>query len=159
MKRSVQIRRFKFLAWPHAASIDSTVGKPLSPATFVALRIKLDNGRLTIPPVFRELLGGSDSVWVTNFILDKERVLVLCTPRERDQYETILKDQTDREIQLFRTFLIGGGEEVRIDRRGRIRIPLLLLKFVNRTPIPNALPPGEPRTVLLCRPETRPQTS
>jgi len=158
MKRSVQIRRLKFPAWPHAASLNSTVGKPLSPITFVALRIKLDNGRLIIPPVFRELLRGIDSVWITNFILDKERCLVLCAPHEWYTYEAILKDQTDRELQLFRTFLIGGGEEVRIDRRGRIRIPPRLLKFVNRTPLPNVLPSGEPRTVLLCRPETRPRT-
>ena len=109
-------------------------------------------------PVFRELLRSADSVWITNFILDKERCLVLCAPHEWYTYEAILKDQTDRELQLFRTFLIGGGEEVRIDRRGRIRIPPRLLKFVNRTPLPNVLPSGEPRTVLLCRPETRPRT-
>ena len=158
MKRSVQIRRSKFPAWPHAASLNSTVGKPLSPATFVVLRIKLDNGRLIISPVFRELLRGIDSVWITNFILDKERCLVLCAPHEWYTYEAILKDQTDRELQLFRTFLIGGGEEVRIDCRGRIRIPHRLLKFVNRTPLPNVSPSGEPRTVILCRPETRPRT-
>jgi hypothetical protein len=45
--------------------------------------------------------------------------------------------------------------QVRIDRRGRIRIPAHLLKFVNHTPILNALPLGEPKTVLLCRPGRR----
>ena|SRR5215472_4978203 len=112
MKRSVQIRRFKFLAWPHAASIDSTVGKPLSPATFVALRIKLDNGQLIIPPVFRELLRGIDSVWITNFILDEERCLVLCAPHEWYTYEAILKDQTDR----------GRGRAVASNYRGRAHV-------------------------------------
>ena len=55
------------------------------------------NGWLTIPSLFRELLGDADSVWVTNFILAKERCLVLCKPSEPDRYDAILKDQTDQE--------------------------------------------------------------
>src|SRR5262245_43655274 len=108
VKRSLQVRWFTCSAWPDSANLNSTIGKPLSPAMFVGLHIKLDHGRLTIPPLFRELLGGVHSVWVTNFMFVKERCLALCTLREWDRYETILKDQTDQETQLFRTFLIGG---------------------------------------------------
>jgi DNA-binding transcriptional regulator/RsmH inhibitor MraZ len=50
----------------------------------------------------------------------------------------------------FREPLRGANHP--IDRQWRVRLPRQLLKFVHGIPQSAALPSGEPRTVLLCRP-------
>jgi hypothetical protein len=62
---------------------------------------------------------------------------------------------TDREQALFKTFFIGSAAELAIDQRGRVRVLPRLLKFINDIPLATSLPPGEPRAVLLCRPDPR----
>jgi DNA-binding transcriptional regulator/RsmH inhibitor MraZ len=118
-------------------------------------RIKLDKGRLRIPAAFRQALQGADSVWITNYLVDHEHCLVLCAPQEWGKLVAKFRRAFTQEERLFETFFIGGGEELAIDPQGRVRIPPRLLKFINNTPPFACLPRGEPRTVLLCRPEPR----
>ncbi len=115
---------------------------------------KLKRGRLRIPATFRQFLRGVDRVWISNFIINNRRCLVLYTPDEWGKYAARLAraSPTDKDAALFHSFLIGGGAELLIDREGRVRLPLLLRKFVNHDPV---LPPWTPRTVVLSRPDPR----
>ena len=79
---------------------------------------------------------------------------MLYAPDEWVKYAARLARESarDKDAALFEAFLIGGGAELPIDREGRVRIPPRLREFVNHDPV---LPLGEPRTVVLSRPDPR----
>jgi DNA-binding transcriptional regulator/RsmH inhibitor MraZ len=117
--------------------------KPTSADT--PLRIQIEDGRMRIPPAWRELLHGAERVYITNrlitHLLQKQRVLVLFTLDERDRFETNLKAKDIPEARLLVTFYFTNFAEDPIGPRGRIPIPNQLQKFPHTT------------TVLLCRPD------
>lgn len=92
-----------------------------------------EKGRVSIPARFREVLQreGHDRLYVTNFMLDRERLLELFPPNEWEKVVAKFSGSraTDREAQLFETFYIGGAHEVPVDRQGRILIPPRLREF------------------------------
>jgi MraZ protein len=92
-----------------------------------------DKGRVSIPARFREVLQreGHDRLYITNFMLDRERLLELYPPNEWEKVVTKFSGSraTDREAQLFETFYIGGAHEVEVDRQGRILVPPRLREF------------------------------
>jgi MraZ protein len=108
-------------------------------------RTKLDRGRLRIPAAFRELLGGAHHVFITNYLHDRERCLLLFAPDEWTRFEAKLSDigSKDSEMLLFKTFFLGGAVEISIDRQGRVLLPPLLQKFLTSA------------AVLVCRPDPR----
>jgi MraZ protein len=92
-----------------------------------------EKGRVSIPARFREILQreGHDRLYITNFMLDRERLLELFPPNEWDKVVAKFSGSraTDRETQLFETFYIGGAHEIQVDRQGRILIPPKLREF------------------------------
>ncbi|MBV8357208.1 MAG: division/cell wall cluster transcriptional repressor MraZ [Deltaproteobacteria bacterium] len=92
-----------------------------------------EKGRVSIPARFREVLQreGHDRLYVTNFMLDRERLLELFPPNEWEKVMAKFSGSrtTDRDAQLFETFYIGGAHEVPVDRQGRILIPPKLREF------------------------------
>jgi len=92
-----------------------------------------DKGRVSIPARFREVLQreGHDRLYITNFMLDGERLLELFPPNEWDKVVAKFSSSraTDREAQLFETFYLGGAHEVLVDRQGRILVPPRLRDF------------------------------
>jgi MraZ protein len=92
-----------------------------------------DKGRVSIPARFREVLQreGHDRLYITNFMLDRERLLELYPPNEWDKVVAKFSGSraTDREAQLFETFYIGGAHEVPVDRQGRVLVPPRLRDF------------------------------
>ncbi|MBV8774966.1 MAG: division/cell wall cluster transcriptional repressor MraZ [Deltaproteobacteria bacterium] len=92
-----------------------------------------DKGRVSIPARFREVLQreGHDRLYITNFMLDRERLLELYPPNEWEKVVAKFSGSraADREDQLFETFYIGGAHEVPVDRQGRILVPPRLREF------------------------------
>jgi MraZ protein len=92
-----------------------------------------EKGRVSIPARFRENLQreGHDRLYITNFIIDRERCLELFPPNEWDKVVAKFSGNRtlDRAAQLFETFYIGGAHEVPVDRQGRILIPPKLRDF------------------------------
>ncbi len=92
-----------------------------------------EKGRVSIPSRFREVLQreGHDRLYITNFIIDHERLLELFPPNEWEKVVAKFSGSraTDREAQLYETFYIGGAHEVPVDRQGRILIPPRLREF------------------------------
>ena len=92
-----------------------------------------EKGRVSIPSRFREVLQreGHDRLYITNFIIDRERCLELFPPNEWDKVVAKFNGSRtlDRETQLFETFYVGGAHEVPVDRQGRILIPPKLRDF------------------------------
>jgi MraZ protein len=92
-----------------------------------------EKGRVSIPARFREILqaDGFDRLYITNFMLDRERLLELFPPNEWEKVVAKFSGSraTDREAQLFETFYIGGAHEVPVDRQGRILVPPRLREF------------------------------
>jgi MraZ protein len=92
-----------------------------------------EKGRVSIPARFRESLQreGHDRLYITNFMLDRERLLELFPPNEWEKKVAKFSGSraTDRDAQLFETFYIGGAHEVPVDRQGRILIPPKLREF------------------------------
>lgn len=115
----------------------------------------LKRSRLTIPATFRQFLRGAGHVWITNFIINHRRCLVLYASDEWNKYAARLAraNPKDKHAALFNAFFIGGGADLPIDREARVRIPPHLRRFVNHDP--PILPPGAPRTVVLSRPDPR----
>jgi MraZ protein len=74
---------------------------------------------------------GHDRLYITNFIIDRERCLELFPPNEWDKVVAKFSGNRtlDRAAQLFETFYIGGAHEVPVDRQGRILIPPKLRDF------------------------------
>jgi division/cell wall cluster transcriptional repressor MraZ len=110
-----------------------------------APRTKLDRGRLTIPAAFRKLLRGTDRVFLTNHFHGQERSLLLFTPVEWTRFEANLNGlrSNDTELQLFKTFFLGGAAELPIDMQGRVLLSAPLRKFLTSA------------AVLVCRPDPR----
>jgi MraZ protein len=94
-----------------------------------------EKGRVSIPARFREVLQreGHDRLYITNFVLDHERLLELFPPSEWDKEMAKFSSNraTDREAQIFETFYIGGAHEVPVDRQGRILVPPRLREFAH----------------------------
>ena len=92
-----------------------------------------DKGRVSIPARFREVLQreGHDRLYITNFMLDRERLLELYPPNEWEKVVAKFSDSRamDGEAQLFETFYMGGAHEVPVDRQGRILVPPRLREF------------------------------
>ena len=92
-----------------------------------------EKGRVSIPVRFREILQreGHDRLYITNFMIDHERLLELFPPNEWEKKVAKFSGSraTDRDAQLFETFYIGGAHEVPVDRQGRILIPPKLREF------------------------------
>jgi MraZ protein len=108
-----------------------------------AQRTKIDRGRLRIPSAFRHLLHDQHHVFLTNYIYghEHERCLLLFTPDEWVRFDANLSGirNTDKEMQLFKMFFLGGAAKLPIDRQGRVLLPPLLREFFTS------------ETVLLCR--------
>jgi MraZ protein len=94
-----------------------------------------EKGRVSIPARFREVLQreGHDRLYITNFMIDRERCLQLFPTNEWEKVVAKFSGNRtlDREAQLFETFYIGGAHEVPVDRQGRILIPPKLREFAN----------------------------
>jgi MraZ protein len=92
-----------------------------------------EKGRVSIPARFREVLQaqGHDRLYITNYVLERERCLILYPPREWEALAARIKEKArfDRNMQLFETFYIGGSHEVEADKQGRILIPPKLRSF------------------------------
>ncbi|HVA69587.1 MAG TPA: division/cell wall cluster transcriptional repressor MraZ [Candidatus Binataceae bacterium] len=92
-----------------------------------------DKGRVSIPVRFRENLerDSDDRLFITNFISQAERCLVLYPPGEWLKVVGRLRQRSGFEgpLQLFQTFFIGGAHEVQVDKQGRILIPPKLREF------------------------------
>lgn len=86
------------------------------------------------------------------------RSLMLFAPDEWHRLAAIFRKTRRMELddQLLEAFIFGGSANLPIDRRWRVRIPSRLLKFAHGLSPNAALPAGEPRTVLLCRPNAIP---
>jgi MraZ protein len=92
-------------------------------------------GRVSIPVRFREVLqkAGHDSLFITNFIMNKERCLELYPADEWWRLVAKIKQKPsfDSKVQLFQAFYLGGAHEVETDRHGRILIPPKLREFAH----------------------------
>lgn len=94
-----------------------------------------DKGRVSLPGVFREALRreGHDSLFITNFVFQRERCLALYAPSEWEKLVAKLNERGtfDPSLQLFQIFFIGGAHEVQFDRQGRLLIPTKLREFAS----------------------------
>jgi MraZ protein len=92
-----------------------------------------EKGRVSIPARFRDELQaqGHNRLFITNFIFERERCLVLYRAKEWEELVKSVREKArfDRNIQLFQTFYIGGAHEVEADRQGRILVPPNLREF------------------------------
>jgi hypothetical protein len=92
---------------PHASAKDSGRSKTDVLAHHGLLAAAgLKSGRPIIPATLREFLRGADQVWITNFIGNHRRCLVLYAPDEWDKYAAKLAhaESTDEDMALFKTF-------------------------------------------------------
>jgi MraZ protein len=92
-----------------------------------------EKGRVSIPARFREVLesDGHESLFITNWIHQKERCLVLYPPGEWTKLCGKIGQQGSLApaAQTFQMFVIGGAHEVQVDRQGRILIPPKLREY------------------------------
>jgi MraZ protein len=92
-----------------------------------------EKGRVSIPARFRELLerDGHESLFITNWIHQKERCLALYPPGEWTKLCGKIGQQGSLApaAQTFQMFVIGGAHEVQVDRQGRILIPPKLREY------------------------------
>jgi MraZ protein len=75
----------------------------------------------------------SERIFITNYILKDGRCLLLFPPHEWARIIAQLESirPASKAISLYKTFLIGGAEELAIDPQGRITIPPLLFDFAH----------------------------
>ena len=94
-----------------------------------------EKGRVSIPARFREVLerDGHESVFITNWIHQKERCLALYPPGEWTKLCGKIGQQGSLApaAQTFQMFVIGGAHEVQVDRQGRILIPPKLREYAH----------------------------
>jgi MraZ protein len=92
-----------------------------------------EKGRVSIPARFREVLerDGHESLFITNWIHQKERCLALYPPGEWTKLCGKIGQQGSLApaAQTFQMFVIGGAHEVQVDRQGRILIPPKLREY------------------------------
>jgi len=92
-----------------------------------------EKGRVSIPARFREVLerDGHESLFITNWIHQKERCLALYPPGEWTKLCGKIGQQGSLApaTQTFQMFVIGGAHEVQVDRQGRILIPPKLREY------------------------------
>ena len=94
-----------------------------------------EKGRVSIPARFREALqqAGHDSLFITNWVFQKERCLALFPPGEWTKLigQIIQRGTLGPLSQTVQMFLIGGAHEVQVDRQGRILIPPKLREYAH----------------------------
>ena len=94
-----------------------------------------EKGRVSIPARFREVLerDGHESLFITNWIHQKERCLALYPPGEWAKLCGKIGQQGSLApaAQTFQMFVIGGAHEVQVDRQGRILIPPKLREYAH----------------------------
>lgn len=94
-----------------------------------------DKGRVSVPARIREVLqrDNLDSLFITNWIAERERCLAIYLPSHWDKFVGTLSQRVSLEpsMQRFQMFFIGGAHEVQVDRQGRILIPPRLREYAH----------------------------
>ncbi len=92
-----------------------------------------DKGRVGLPACFRDALKDEkhEILFITNFVVGREKVLQLFLPSEWQRLLTSLREKGrfNIEMQRFERFYIGGAHEVPVDKQGRILIPQRLREY------------------------------
>jgi MraZ protein len=92
-----------------------------------------EKGRVSIPARFREALqrDGHERLFITNWIYQRERCLVLYPPSEWTRVigKFSQRGNFDPVTQTVQMFFVGGAHEVQVDRQGRILIPPRLREY------------------------------
>ena len=89
----------------------------------------LDNkGRLTIPARYREML--EEGAYITKG-LDQNLMVMTSKAFEAMSQWVIQKSYTDPDSRLLRRIIYSNGEQVEVDKAGRIRIPQFLRQAAN----------------------------
>jgi hypothetical protein len=101
------------------------------------------NAGKVVPVSFRKAYPGQNRIHVTNHFYLRQKCLLLLTPAQfEDVKAEILTAPQNRDVVMFTTFFLGGAEEVSI-ANGTLRVPRLLLRFIEANP-------GQPETATLC---------
>jgi MraZ protein len=86
-----------------------------------------DKGRVGLPACLRDALKDEkhETLFITNFVVGREKILQLFVPSEWQRLLTSLREKGrfNPDIQRFERFYIGGAHEVPLDKQGRILIP------------------------------------
>jgi MraZ protein len=94
-----------------------------------------EKGRVSIPARVRDILArdNHDSVFVTNWIAERERCLAIFPPSNWTQLvgKASQRASLESSMQTFQMFFIGGAHEVQVDRQGRILIPPRLREYAH----------------------------
>jgi MraZ protein len=94
-----------------------------------------DKGRIGLPACIRDALKDEehDTLFITNYVVNRQKVLQLFVPSEWQRLLTSLREKGrfNPEIQRFERFYIGGAHEVAVDRQGRILIPQRLRDYAS----------------------------
>lgn len=92
-----------------------------------------EKGRVGLPACFRDALKEEehDTLFITNYVVNREKVLQLFAPSEWQRLLASLREKGrfNSEIQRFERFYIGGAHEVPVDKQGRILIPQRLRDY------------------------------
>jgi MraZ protein len=92
-----------------------------------------DKGRVGLPACVRDALKDEehDTLFITNYVVGREKVLQLFVPSEWQRLLASLREKGrfNQDIQRFERFYIGGAHEVPVDKQGRILIPQRLRDY------------------------------
>jgi len=103
----------------------------------------INPGQVELPVTFRKDYPRQNPIHVTNHICFQQRCLLLLTPTQyREMIEELLAAGQHPNVELLRTFLIGGAEEVQITN-GKLPISGRLLNYLGAYL-------GNPKTATLC---------
>jgi MraZ protein len=92
-----------------------------------------DKGRVGLPACIRDALKDEehDTLFITNYVVNRQKVLQLFVPSEWQRLLTSLREKGrfNTDIQRFERFYIGGAHEVPVDKQGRILVPQRLRDY------------------------------
>jgi transcriptional regulator MraZ len=92
-----------------------------------------DKGRVSIPVLFREALQGAgfEALFVTNEVVESQPCLALYPPQEWERLLGRVKQKPsfNPDMQLLQFFVVGGAQEIQVDKQGRILIPPKLREY------------------------------
>lgn len=88
-------------------------------------------GRVSIPSEFRDSLELDEGSTLTITRHLKERCLLVYWPAAWDAFKARLEEAPPRVASALRRVVCGTARKVRVDRLGRIQIPLVLRKYAD----------------------------
>jgi len=88
-------------------------------------------GRVSIPSEFRDALGLAEGSALTVTRHLKERCLLVYWPAAWDVFKTRIEQAPPRVASALRRVVCGTARRVKVDRLGRIQLPLVLRKYAD----------------------------